>query len=152
MSAFVGYNSHGLSSILELLKKPKAQFGNPILKTLGLHSSENKDITVHDGKYGPYVQRGQLSEETPKPKRSSLPKDVKPEDLTFEIALGLLQLPRLLGDHPDVGTVQAGLGRFGPYVVWNKGKGEKDYRSIKGDDDVLKIDLDRALELLAMNK
>ncbi len=45
---------------LELLKKPKAQFGNPILKTLGLHSSENKDITVHEGKYGPYVKCGKI--------------------------------------------------------------------------------------------
>ena len=46
----------------------------------------------------------------------------------------------------------AGLGRFGPYVVWDKGKGEKDYRSLKGDDDVLAVGLSRALELLAMPK
>ena len=48
--------------------------------------------------------------------------------------------------------MQAGLGRFGPYVVWDKGKGEKDYRSLKGDDDVLAVGLSRALELLAMPK
>jgi DNA topoisomerase-1 len=48
--------------------------------------------------------------------------------------------------------VQAGLGRFGPYVVHDKGKGEKDYRSIKAEDDVLVIDLTRALELLAQPK
>jgi DNA topoisomerase-1 len=48
--------------------------------------------------------------------------------------------------------VQAGLGRFGPYVVHDKGKGEKDYRSLKGDDDVLAIGLSRALELLAEPK
>ena len=41
---------------------------------------------------------------------------------------------------------------FGPYVVWNKGKGEKDYRSLKADDDVLLVGLERALELLAMPK
>ena len=61
-------------------------------------------------------------------------------------------LPRLLGEHPENGKVQAGLGRFGPYVVWDKGKGEKDYRSLKGDDDVLSVGLSRALELLAMPK
>jgi len=104
------------------------------------------------GQYGPYVQRGQVSDENPKPKRASLPKGVKPEDLSVEDALGLLRLPRLLGEHPDSGRVQAGLGRFGPYVVWDKGKGEKDYRSLKGDDDVLAIGLSRALELLAMPK
>ena len=104
------------------------------------------------GQYGPYVQRGQVSDENPKPKRASLPKGQKPEDLTLEDALGLLRLPRLLGEHPDGGRIQAGLGRFGPYVLWDKGKGEKDYRSLKGDDDVLAVGLSRALELLAMPK
>jgi DNA topoisomerase-1 len=93
-----------------------------------------------------------VSEETPKPKRASLPKGVKPEDLTLEDALGLLRLPRHLGEHPEGGKVQAGLGRFGPYVVHDKGKGEKDYRSLKAEDDVLAIGLSRALELLAQPK
>jgi DNA topoisomerase-1 len=57
-----------------------------------------------------------------------------------------------LGEHPDGGRIQAGLGRFGPYVVWDKGKSEKDYRSLKGEDDVLMVGLSRALELLAMPK
>jgi DNA topoisomerase-1 len=81
-----------------------------------------------------------------------LPKGSKPEDMTLDDALGLLRLPRHLGEHPDGGKVQAGLGRFGPYVVHDKGKGEKDYRSLKGDDEVLAIGLSRALELLAEPK
>ncbi|MFL0732932.1 MAG: topoisomerase C-terminal repeat-containing protein, partial [Prochlorococcus sp.] len=104
------------------------------------------------GQYGPYVQRGQVSEENPKPKRASLPKGLKPEELSLDDALGLLRLPRLLGEHPDGGKIQAGLGRFGPYVVWDKGKGEKDYRSLKAEDDVLLVGLSRAMELLAMPK
>merc|ERR1712159_224059 len=88
----------------------------------------------------------------PNPKRTSLPKNLKPENLTFEKALGLIQLPRLLGEHPEGGRVQSSLGRFGPYVVWSKTDGEKDYRSIKGEDDVLQISLDRALELLSIPK
>jgi DNA topoisomerase-1 len=98
------------------------------------------------------VQRGQVSDENPKPKRASLPKGVKPEDMSLEDALGLLRLPRQLGEHPDGGRIEAGLGRFGPYVVHHKGKGEKDYRSLKADDDVLAIGLSRAVELLAMPK
>ena len=40
-----------------------------------------------------------------------------PADITLEQALGLLALPRVLGNHPETGTpVQAGIGRFGPYV------------------------------------
>ena len=132
----------------EMLFKQKSE--GP--ESLGIDPETGENIYLLLGKYGPYIQRGQLSEETPKPKRSSLPKGVKPEDLKLEDALGLLQLPRLLGDHPEGGRIQAGLGRFGPYVVWSKGKGEKDYRSIKGEDDVLEISISRALELLAMPK
>ena len=104
------------------------------------------------GQYGPYIQRGQVNDRNPKPKRASLPKGIKPEELELNDALGLLRLPRLLGEHPDGGRVQAGLGRFGPYIVWDKSKGEKDYRSLKSDDNVLGIELNRALELLSMPK
>ncbi len=121
-------------------------------ESLGDDPDTGEKIYLLFGQYGPYVQRGQVGEENLKPKRASLPKGQKPEELTLEIAIGLLQLPRLLGEHPDGGKIQAGLGRFGPYIVWNKGKGEKDYRSLKGEDDVLEVVLGRALELLAMPK
>ena len=49
-----------LERALELIKKPKAQFGNPVLKNLGVYKNENKEITVHDGKYGPYVKCGKI--------------------------------------------------------------------------------------------
>ncbi len=121
-------------------------------ESIGIDPETAEEIYLLFGQYGPYVQRGQVSDEIPKPKRASLPKGVKPEDLSLEDALGLLRLPRLLGEHPEGGRIQAGLGRFGPYVVWDKGKGEKDYRSLKGEDDVLKVEIQRALELLSMPK
>ena len=132
----------------ELLLRQKAE--GP--ESLGEDPETGEQVYLLFGQYGPYVQRGQVSEEVPKPKRASLPKGVKPEDLSLEDALGLLRLPRHLGEHPDGGKVQAGLGRFGPYVVHDKGKGEKDYRSLKTEDDVLAVGLSRALELLAMPK
>ena len=132
----------------ELILKQKAD--GP--ESLGEDPETGEAVYLLFGQYGPYVQLGQASDEVPKPKRASLPKGVKPEDLSLDDALGLLRLPRLLGEHPDGGKVQAGLGRFGPYVVHDKGKGEKDYRSIKAEDDVLAIGLSRALELLAMPK
>jgi DNA topoisomerase-1 len=77
---------------------------------------------------------------------------MKPEEVTLEMAVGLLALPRLLGTHPATGgKVKAGLGRFGPYVVHENGK-EKDYRSLKAEDDVLTVTLDRALALLSEPK
>ncbi|CCH64490.1 DNA topoisomerase I [Richelia intracellularis HM01] len=45
------------------------------------------------------------------------------------------------------------MGRFGPYVVNKKGvEGKPDYRSLKGEDNVLTVTLERALELLSEPK
>jgi DNA topoisomerase-1 len=121
-------------------------------ESLGDDPETGEAVYLLFGQYGPYVQKGQVSDDNPKPKRASLPKGSKPEDLTLEDALGLLRLPRLLGEHPEGGKVQAGLGRFGPYVVHDKGKAEKEFRSLKAEDDVLIVGLERALELLAQPK
>jgi len=121
--------------------------------SLGVHPETGEKIFLLTGQYGPYLQLGEVVDGAPKPKRASLPKGVTPDTITLPQALGLLALPRLLGAHPESGrSVQAGLGRFGPYVVHDLGKGEKEYRSIKGEDDVLTIALPRALELLAQPK
>ncbi|MFM7364463.1 MAG: type I DNA topoisomerase [Cuspidothrix sp.] len=120
---------------------------------VGRHPETGEPIYIKLGTYGPYVQLGDKTEENPKPKQTSLPKGVTPETLTLEMAVGLLSLPRALGTHPETGgKIQASLGRFGPYVVHDQGKGGKDYRSLKSTDDVLTISFHRALELLAEPK
>ncbi|QZZ18601.1 type I DNA topoisomerase [Leptothermofonsia sichuanensis E412] len=120
---------------------------------VGFHPETGEPIYLLIGTYGPYVQLGDATEENPKPKRASLPKGVTPEQVTLDMAVGLLALPRTLGVHPDTGgRIQASLGRFGPYVVHDQGKEGKDYRSLKAGDDVLTITLERALELLSEPK
>lgn len=120
---------------------------------VGLHPETGEPIFMLIGPYGPYVQLGEDSEANPKPKRASLPKGMNPTDVTLEMAVGLLALPRTLGAHPETGAkIQAGLGRFGPYVVHDQGKEGRDYRSLKKEDDVLTVTLERALELLAEPK
>ena len=120
---------------------------------IGLHPETGEAIYLLIGSYGPYVQLGEASEENKKPKRASLPKGTQVEDVTLDMAVGLLALPRLLGTHPDTGAkIKASLGRFGPYVVHDQGKEGKDYRSLKKEDDVLTVTLERALELLAQPK
>ncbi len=100
------------------------------------------------GRYGPYVQLGEKTEENPKPKRASLPKNASPKETTLEDALKYLSLPRTLGVHPETGKeIAANLGRFGPFVVH-----DGDFRSLKKDDDVYTIELPRALEILAQEK
>lgn len=130
---------------------------------VGLHPETGEPIYFKVGKYGPYVQLGDKSEDLPKPKMSSIPKkdsktNVTKDDVTLEMAVGLLSLPRLLGQHPATGgKIKAALGRFGPYVVHEfKGpedtKLQRDYRSLKQEDDVLTVTYERALELLAEPK
>lgn len=115
-------------------------------KPLGVHPEEGLPVFLLSGRYGPYVQLGEITEENKKPKRVSLLKGMTPETVDFETALSLLTLPRNLGEHPEDGkVVKAGVGRFGPYVV-HDGK----FKSIPKDDDVLTVELDRAVELLAM--
>jgi len=120
---------------------------------VGLHPETGEPIYLKIGRYGPYLQLGDATEDNPNPKRSSLPKGVQPEQIDLEQAVGLLSLPRTLGFHPETGApVKAGLGRFGPYVVHERGKNDRDFRSLKADDNVLTVELDRALALLAQPK
>src|SRR5208282_5216154 len=79
---------------------------------------------------------------TEKPKRVSLPRGTKPEEMTLELALQLLSLPREIGPHPETGKpISAGLGRFGPYI-----KHESTFKSVGSVDDVLTIGLNRAVD------
>jgi len=115
---------------------------------IGTDPETGKNVYCFVGRYGPYVQLGEKTDEEPKPKRASLPRDVKPKDIDLETALKLLSLPRTLGLHPETGKeIVANNGRFGPYVVH-----DGDFRSLKKEDDVYTVTLDRALELLAEEK
>lgn len=135
---------------IETLLRQKAE--GP--EKLGLHPETGEPIYIMVGRYGPYVQLGEDSEDKKKkPKRSSLPKGTQPEEVTIEQAVGMLSLPRLLGHHPATEKpIKAGMGPYGPYIVHDQGKEGKDYRSLKGEDDVLTIGFDRALEILSQPK
>lgn len=111
---------------------------------IGHFPKTNEPIFVLVGRYGPYFQLGEATEENPKPKRASLPKGMSPKNADVDLAVKLLSLPRVLGEHPETKKeVAANVGRFGPYVMHN---GE--FRSLKATDDLYTIDLARALELI----
>ena len=116
------------------------------MRLLGKHPGTGEDITLKRGPYGLYVQQGEPdpADKKAKPKRSSLTKGMDPEALTLDDALGLLSLPRLVGLHPESGQkIEAGVGRFGPYV-----KMGAIFASLDRDDDVLHIGLNRAMDLI----
>jgi DNA topoisomerase I len=116
-------------------------------KELGRDPVSGELVTLRKGPFGIYVQLGDGDKEN-KPKRASLPKTIAVADVTLEIALSLLALPREIGIHPETGKpITAGIGRFGPYL-----KLGPVYKSLGKDDDVLTIGLNRAVVLLAEAK
>ena len=60
----------------------KRQSNKKVLKDLGEHPDDKKQIRVMDGRYGPYVNHGRLN--------ATLPKDQEPSDVSLELALELL--------------------------------------------------------------
>ncbi len=117
-------------------------------QSIGMHPKLDKPVYILNGRYGPYVQVGEATKGNKKPPRASLLKGMKPEDVDLELALRLLELPRLLGKNPETGKeVRAGVGRYGPFVVH-----DGTFASLKKSDHVLDIQLERALELLAQKK
>lgn len=97
-----------------------------------------QNVYLRKGPYGYYVQLGDASGNTEKPKRCSLPKFVKPEELTAEQAQVLLSLPRDLGN-----GIEANIGKFGQYIK----QGTKS-KSLSGEDNIFNITSERAEELL----
>ncbi len=121
-------------------------------KLLG-HNENGLPVFLRSGRFGPYVQLDVATEENPKPKRSSIPKGIDIGDVDLQKALDLLSLPRLIGEHPEGGRVEASIGRFGPYVMHtttgDDGKAKKIYTNIKDPGEVLTIGMNRAVELIA---
>ncbi len=110
------------------------------------HDPQGLPVRLRKGRFGPYVQLGDEDKEAEtKPKRSSLPKGTDPENVTLEMALDLLSLPREVGKHPDDGEpIEASIGRYGPYVRHNR-----TYANIPQGEDVLTIGMNRAIDLIA---
>ena len=113
---------------------------------LGMDGGDS--ITIRHGRFGHYVQRGEPTDDQPKPPRASLPKGWSVKDVDLEKALMLLNLPREIGPHPEDGeVVVASLGRFGPYV-----KHGRVYANLADAEEVFEIGMNRAVDLLAQKK
>lgn len=125
---------------------------NDPAKPIGTHPDSGENIYVLSGRFGPYVQLGEMPEgkgktKAKKPKRASIPKEKDPATVTIEEAALYLALPRELGKHPDTGLdIVANTGRFGPYIAHHT-QPKADFRSLKTDNPY-DITLERALEIL----
>jgi len=117
-----------------------------------LGHDQGDEIRIFKGRFGPYVQRGQVTEENKKPPRQGIPADWVPEDLTLEEALKLLTLPREIGPHPEDGvTVWANIGRYGPYLKHAESTSHRGgtNANLESIDEVWTVGMNRAVQLLA---
>ncbi|WP_406046415.1 type I DNA topoisomerase [Micromonospora sp. NBC_00898] len=108
-------------------------------RKLGDDPATGEPIVLKSGRFGPYVASGE--------RKSSLLSSQTPDSLTFDEALKLLSLPRLVGVAPDGVEVFANNGRYGPYV-----KRGDEFRSLDSEDKMFTVTLDEALALLAAPK
>ena len=122
----------------ELLAQPSGD------RELGTDPETGREIVARTGRYGPYVTEVLPEDSKEKPRTASLFKSMSPETVTLEEALQLLSLPRVLGVGEDGEEIVARNGRYGPYV--QKGK---ESRSLGSEEQLLTIELDEALTVLA---
>ncbi|HEY2137214.1 MAG TPA: type I DNA topoisomerase [Xanthobacteraceae bacterium] len=116
-------------------------------KKLGEDPVSGLEVTLRSGRFGPYVQLGDVKDvaEGEKPRRAGLPKGTEPAAVDLALALKLLSLPREVGPHPEDGEIiMAGIGRFGPFV-----RHGKTYANVENMEEVLSIGLNRAVTLIA---
>ena len=129
---------------------PKNREGDEIItfpRTLGTDADSKKEIAVHLGPYGYYLQLGKDTDDE-KPKRVTLPKHYDQNTIGMNIASQLIKLPITLGNYPDSEEpVIANIGAYGPYVKY-----QDIFASLGKRFDVLEIDLDQAVELINIKK
>ncbi len=143
---FIGCANYPDCRYTRALVEDAADAGEP--RELGRDPATGLSVVLRRGPYGLYVQLGDAGDSEDKPKRASLPKDLAPDLVDLEAALGLLALPREIGPHPETGKpITAGIGRFGPYV-----KHDGAYCSLPRDENVLTIGLNRAVVLIGEAK
>ena len=140
--AFIGCNNYPECRYTRPLSGPEGEaMGDTVLG----QDAQGLEISLRNGRFGPYVQRGEATADAPKPPRASIPKGWEPAATDLEKALMLLELPREIGPHPEDGVpVEAGIGRYGPYV-----KHGPKYANLPEVDEVFTIGMNRAVEVLA---
>ncbi|MFN8432259.1 MAG: type I DNA topoisomerase [Spirosomataceae bacterium] len=111
---------------------------------LGVDPDSGKKIFAKIGRFGPYLQVGEATDED-KPTFVSIKKGTLISNITFEEALSILKGPKLpleLGLH-DGHALVVNEGRYGPYILYN-GK----YYNLDKSEDPLAMTKERAIEII----
>jgi DNA topoisomerase-1 len=111
-------------------------------RMLGIDPVTGKNLIVRIGRYGPIAQLGEGDDENNKPKFASLKKDQRLDTITFQEALDLFKLPRVVGQFEGK-EIKVAVGRFGPYISHNS-----KFVSLKKEDDPMTVSEERCIELI----
>ena len=133
----------------------------PESKSIGLNDN-GKEIILKIGRFGPYLQYDLIEEikytikkkkskkktEEKKVRNVSIPKGISIDSINLERAKFLCSLPKVIGQHPDIGKdITLNSGRFGPYL-----KCENKSARIETSEDIFTIGLNRAVTMIAEAK
>ncbi|MFI5236420.1 MAG: type I DNA topoisomerase [Ignavibacteriales bacterium] len=111
-------------------------------RILGKDPVTGKQLSVRMARFGPVAALSNPSDENDTPQYSGLRRTQKLENITFDEALELFKLPRVVGEYEDR-EVTAAIGRFGPYV-----KHDGKFYSIKDIHDPHDIEIDAAIDVI----
>jgi DNA topoisomerase-1 len=121
-------------------------------RELGVDPETGLTVFAKAGRYGPYVQLGEVDAaagpKAPKPKTASLLSTMALDTVTFDDAMRLLTLPRVVGLDPSDGAeITAQNGRYGPYL-----KKGTDSRSLENEEQMFTVTLEEAQAIFAKPK
>lgn len=89
-------------------------------RELGPDPKSKEPIVARYGRYGPMLQKGDITDESKKPAFAPLPEGTTIDTVTLEQALEMFKLPRTVGKTAAGEEMKANIGRFGPYVQVGK--------------------------------
>ena len=69
-------------ALLAEAKNPRGRAAAKPIRSIGNHPSDEAPVELYDGRYGPYVKHGGVN--------ATVPRDIKPEELTLDQAVALL--------------------------------------------------------------
>ena len=84
-------------------------------RELGVDPQSGKKVIARMGRYGPMVQIGDVADEE-KPRFAKLKNTQSIETISYDEAMELFRLPRILGEF-EGSDVTVNIGRFGPYIA-----------------------------------
>jgi DNA topoisomerase-1 len=111
------------------------------VREIGTDPKSGKPVSARVGRFGPFIQIGTKDDEE-KPKFVAIPDHLNMDTITFEEAMFLFTLPRVVGIDKNGDEIKANIGRFGPYL-----QVKTKYYSLKTDDPYT-VDLNRAQEII----